>query len=502
MKIGKINLRKFLNKELLALGLTVLIGSFLRLQGVLTNSFAYTYDVGRDMIALWNIVVNHDLVFIGATTGIQGVFYGPWWYYMLVPFFVLFGGDPSGIALTMSLVGILSIVLAFIIGKKIGNTFLAIIFSLLVSVSPNLVSHSTQIWNPNIAPFFVLLVFFALFKIYTLEKNNKYFLLLGLFLAINIDLEILWGILLTLGIFISQAFILKRKIKLKQIAFLFIGALVIAAPRLLFEIKHGFLMSKSLITFILSKNTLEDPLTFRQLLENRVSSYFDLFSSSLAFNNQIVAVVLIVFIVVALFLFYKKASDVIKKFIITLVTVLVVFFVGTIIFSHALWPHYLVGLPVVFILLFSISLYLLSFKTKNLIIPYFILIVLSVINFNPLREIKNVTQASFAGDASVYRNQLEVVDYVYRESQGKDFKYVVYTPPVHDYTYRYLFMWYGPKTYKYSPNEEARTAFFIIEPDPGYEDRPKWFLEARKNDGKIIKSKILKSGVVIQTRVH
>ncbi len=499
MKIKKIKLAKFLNIDLLILAFIVLIGSFLRLQGVLTNSFAYTYDVGRDMLSLWNIVVNHDLIFIGATTGIQGVFYGPWWYYMLVPFFVLFQGDPAGIAFTMVMIGISCTVLAFVVGKKIGNTFLAIAFSLLVSVSPNLVSLSTQIWNPNVAPFFVLLSFLALFAIYTIEKNNKY---LGLFLAINIDLEILWGVLFTTGIFISQAFLLKRKIRLRQIVYLFLGALIVAAPRLLFEIKHGFFMSKSLITFIFSKNSLEDPLTLMQLLENRVISYFDLFSSSLSFNNQIVAGIIIIFTFVSIALFYKKASEVVKKFIITLLLVLVVFFVGTIIFSRALWSHYLVGLPVVYILLFSISLYLLSKKLNNLLVPFLILIVISILNFDPLNQIKNITNPLFEGNASVYRNQLAVLDYVYREAAGKEFKYVVYTPPIHDYTYRYLFKWYGPRKYHYSPNEEARTAFFIIEPDPGYEDRPKWFLEARKNDGKIIKSETLKSGIVIQTRVH
>ena len=91
---------------------------------------------------------------------------------------------------------------------------------------------------------------------------------------------------------------------------------------------------------------------------------------------------------------------------------------------------------------------------------------------------------------------------MYKQANGKDFKYVVYTPPVHDYTYRYLFMWRGQSKYHYLSNEEAKTAFFIIEPDPGYEDRPKWWLKARENDGVIIKSTTLSSGIIVQTRVH
>ncbi len=503
MKLKDIKLSNFLNKEFLILGVFVLIGSFLRLQGVLTNSFAYTYDVGRDMLALYNIVVNHDLMFIGATTGIQGVFYGPWWYYMLTPFFVIFQGDPAGIAFTMALFGIASILIAYLIGKKIGGNFLAISFAILTSVSPALISLSAQIWNPNIAPLFVLLSFFCLYKIYTFEKkaSNKYFFLIGLFLAINIDLEILWGLLFSLSVIASLIIVLNKKIKIKQIIFFALGALIIATPRIFFELKHGFLMTKSFIAFLLSKNSTEDPLTFLQILENRVFSFFDLFTNSLSFNNQILGLSLIIFIVTAILFFYRKSSDIIKKFIVTQVTILLVFFAGTVIFSRALWPHYLVGLPVVYIFLFSLSLYLV-YKRLNVTIPAFIIILLLIVNLDPVSQIKGFNTPLFEGNASVYRNQLAVVDYVYRQANGKDFKYVVYTPPVFDYTYRYLFMWYGPKIYHYSTNEEARTAFFIIEPDPGYEDRPKWWLRDRENDGKIIKLETLKGGIVVQTRIH
>ena len=171
-------------------------------------------------------------------------------------------------------------------------------------------------------------------------------------------------------------------------------------------------------------------------------------------------------------------------------------------FSRALWPHYLVGLPIIYIFLVSTSLYLLSKSLSNIILPGLIFVFLFIVNLNPAVLINSFTSPIFTGNASVYRNQLAVVDYVYREASGKDFKYVVYTPPVFDYTYRYLFKWYGPEKYKYFPNKEARTAFFIIEPDPGYEDRPKQWLKLRENDGKIIKSETVKGGIIVQTRTH
>jgi hypothetical protein len=162
----------------------------------------------------------------------------------------------------------------------------------------------------------------------------------------------------------------------------------------------------------------------------------------------------------------------------------------------------LVGLPVVYISFFSIGLYLLAKQMKNNLIVLIVFCLSIFMNQNNLITNLDFSKPSWEGNASVYRNQLEVIDYVYKEARGQNFKYNVYTPPVFDYTYRYLFKWYGPKKYAYSPTHTARIAYFIIEPDPGYPDRPKWWLEDRRNDGKIIKEDVLKGGIVVQTRIN
>ena len=480
------------------------IGSWLRLSGIISNSFAFTYDVGRDMLAVESIVANHKIPLIGQTTGIEGIFYGPWWYYLLIPPFILFSGNPSGIAFTMAVVGIVSIVVAFIFGNKIGGKFLGITLAALTSVSPIMISLSAQIWNPNIVPLFVLLTLLVLYKIFIKENKGrlKYYFLLGILLAFNIDLEIVFGILLFIGIVLSVVITLNKKIRPVEILSFVLGLLLIFLPRAIFELRHGFLMTKSFIAFLPGGNSTEDPLTFGQIVENRILTFLDQFSASLTFGNQFLAVILILFTLFATLLFYRKAPEIMRKLIVTAVTIIVVFFAGTIVFSRALWPHYLVGLPIIYIFLVSTSLYLLSKSLSNIILPGLIFVFLFIVNLNPAVLINSFTSPIFTGKASVYRNQLAVVDYVYREASGKDFKYVVYTPPVFDYTYRYLFKWYGPEKYKYFPNKEARTAFFIIEPDPGYEDRPKQWLKLRENDGKIIKSETVKGGIIVQTRTH
>ena len=132
----------------------------------------------------------------------------------------------------------------------------------------------------------------------------------------------------------------------------------------------------------------------------------------------------------------------------------------------------------------------------------FSVLIVFIINFNPVSVINNLTKPLWVGDASVYKNQLEVIDYVYRQSVGKSFKYVVYTPPVYDYTYQYLFQWYGPHKYHYAPSVDSRTAYFILEPDTQYPFRLTDWLKQREKDGKIIKTEKFESGIIVQTRTH
>ncbi len=496
------NYRKLFTKELISLYLIVLVGAFLRLWGTYTNSFAFTYDVGRDMLALGNIVHLHKIPLIGATTGLPGIFYGPWWYYLLTPFFIIFSGNPQGIALTMSLIGILTIIAGFILGKKLGGNFLGLTLAALISVSGNLISLSAQIWNPNIAPLFIIFILLVLFKIYKKEKGDKskYYFLLGLLLAFNIDLEIVFGLLLSIGIVFSVIFINKRLITLKNIFFFILGALIIFSPRIFFELRHQFLMTKSFIGFFSgggSSSVSKTP----EILLNRANMLFDQFNSTLALDNRLLGLAILIFIALCLIFLFKKVDKNIRNFTTTSLIVIFVFLIGTIFFSHDIWPHYLVGLPVFYILLFGISIYLLGNLT-SIYLPILIVLAVYVINLNPLTVYNSVTKPLWIGDASVYRNQLAVVDYVYRQANGKNFKYVVYTPPVYDYTYQYLFMWYGPKKYHYFPSVQSNLAYFILEPDYQNPQRLTDWLKQRSGDGKIINSERLASGIIVQTRIH
>src|SRR3989344_8206070 len=122
-------------KLLIFFGLLVIlgIGSWFRISGILSKSFAFTYDVGRDLLQVEKIVRGGDMVLIGPTTGLSGLFYGPWWYYILSIPFILTDGDPQRVNLFFALLGVIIVLLGFIFGKKLSGVFLGLVLASIIA---------------------------------------------------------------------------------------------------------------------------------------------------------------------------------------------------------------------------------------------------------------------------------------------------------------------------------------------------------------------------------
>ena len=158
-------------------------------------------------------------------------------------------------------------------------------------------------------------------------------------------------------------FYFKENLNLKPSLSLTLGFLIILAPRILFELRHGFLMIHSFIDFLFTKTT-EDNLDLYHFLQNRYYIHLDELGKTLI-HNDLVSILFLIFIIGSIFYFYKKNRDLIKNFMLTSVIILLTFYVVTLIFSHAIWPHYLIGLPVLYIFIFTLCIYSVQEKLKN-----------------------------------------------------------------------------------------------------------------------------------------
>ena len=94
-------IKKYLTQEVILVILVMLVAIFLRFYN-LTQHMSFSYDQGRDFLVLQDMVEG-DLKLVGPTTGIDGFHIGPFFYYILLPGFVLSGGSPYGVAIWQAL---------------------------------------------------------------------------------------------------------------------------------------------------------------------------------------------------------------------------------------------------------------------------------------------------------------------------------------------------------------------------------------------------------------
>ncbi|HUD45095.1 MAG TPA: hypothetical protein VMR41_06115 [Patescibacteria group bacterium] len=483
------------------LALILLIGLWFRIQGPLWGLFAYTYDVGRDLLAVNEIVHHLKIPLIGPTTGMEGVFYGPWWYYILTIPFIVFNGNPSGISFFMALLGVLTAFLSFLVGRKIGGELTGLILASLVSFSPGMIS--SQIWNPYLALPFIMLLFYFIAQSYE-EKTQRrilVFFFIGLCLGFIFDSEIFFGMLFCIGTFLGLVITLRKSFKIKYILSLIGGFVVVLLPRIFFDLRHQFLISSHFISTL----THGVPQTHYTPFLSRINQLKDIFwgmwENVLVNNIAVLGIVILLITILLLFFTFRKGNKLEKNFIILSLTILITFFVYFSTNSTDVYSHFVIGMPLLFIFIFGLVLSQTLRVAKGKLIVGVLMLTILLIFLSP-GQIKKSFDHSWVGDASVYKNELAVVSYVYQQADGRQFSTQVFTPNGINETYQYLFLWYGTGKYHYVPTDGAKLAYYIVEPDTQYNNyRQKLWLNEHVKDGKIIQQKTLQGDILVQTRM-
>ena len=480
----------------------ICLGSYLRFVGVFTNSFAFTYDVGRDMLAVAQIVYHHKIPLIGFTTGMPGIFYGPWWYYILTIPFAISSGNPQFIDGFMAVSGIATIIVLYFFGQKISGKSLGLILAFLVAISPSLISISVQIWNPNIAPLLVGVLFLLTTGLIRKPTIWTYFFI-GILFGLLIDTEIVFGLLLFVGYVIGSIILQRKKVLTWKLLFSLFGLLIMFAPRIVFELRHQLLMTHTIIKLLSQSHSSVTPFSWTGVLE-KLPIFFNSYVYTLTGNSTLFAGFLLLLLLSIFIVFFKKITGVARTILLLSLIIITTFVIGIGFFSHDIFPHYLVGLPVFYVVVTGILLETLRKQIKSgTIIVGILLVFIFLFTIQPVQLIASLQKPVFTGDASVYRNQVAIIDYVYQQAHGQPFNYAVYTPPVFDYPYQYLFAWYGKIKYHYVPSTGHERLFFvIIEPDTQHPNLLYNWLKVRAKDGKIIKQIVMPSGVTVQTRIH
>ena len=482
--------------------LIIFLSLFPRSIDVLNQNPIFGFDQGREMLAAKNIVINHKPILIGAelgagSAGISGIFQGPVYYYLLTIPFVLFNGNPVGGVLLMLIFSLASVVFGYYFGKKLfGNTG-GIFLSLLLSISPILISQGRFMWSPHLVTLFILLSFYF---IYCLRKRNLNVFLASFFAGFVYNFEFAIAAPLSIAVFFYSIFIFRKK--LIKYLYLFLGFFIGYLPMFFFEIRHGFMGLKGLISYLTSNNHTSG-LSNSSFVLDHTKSFIHSFKETFPVNDFNFSIIFfIVLIIFSIFLLNKEKNINFKYFFSFLIFLIPVNFFIFYFLKNTVWNYYLTDLSLSYILLLTYVIYsLYSRKYYRLSILSFVFIgVFVVLAISNAIKVSIYDYSDYGGTAKI-KGKIDAIDYIYKDAKNMSFGVLTFSPPIYTYPYDYLLWWHGERKYNYIPYQDKKGTFYLlIEPDGQKPWTYKGWLETVIKTGKVEWTKTLPSGFIVQKR--
>jgi len=274
-----------------------------------TEFVTFLGDQGRDAIIVRRIVTLEHLPAIGPTSSIGGMFLGPFFYYFISPFLLLFNFDPVGLAFSSALFSLVGMAVSYVIIKKLADTMTALLFLVFVCFSSVQIDFARSSWNPNLLPVFSFVAVYLWYKFIS-SKNTVYPLLFGAVASICMQLHYLTLFLLAAFIlmWVKEILVSKEKITLLKKAILAATTFIFFyAPLILFDLKHDFLNTRAFIRVLTNKEVVTNSSSLTRILETNSALYEHMFKFDV---NQYVALAIsaILFIFVLQNGFFKKKS--------------------------------------------------------------------------------------------------------------------------------------------------------------------------------------------------
>ena len=447
----------------------------------------FYFDQGRDALIIWNFLKDGKFFLIGPTIGptmgVGDVPRGPWYLWLLIPFYWLGKGNPVFPAWFLSFSVVSAILILYFLCLKIGGKYLAFLSLIISGFSFSLILSSHWLSNPTLMYLLSVLFLWSLFGI--IEKKEKYFWLSGFLSGMSMHFGGAADMFYPLIAFLI-AFIWSRKIlNFKNILFFWAFYVFTFLPQVIFDIRHNGVIRKGLMQFLSSSRSFD--LSFWEVLSSRIYLYLDTFSEVVWGEKSLLFILF--FVLLLLFVLFEFREIKKNKYFLTVLMSIAVPLLGMLFLrgdKGVIYGYYFTGFYLYFVIFFSFLLLQLSkFKRGYLIIVLFILIFLGR-NFYLLSRY-------FIYDFRKYNpitleDQLKAIDWVYQDAKGRDFNVDIYVPPVIPYAYDYLFKWYGFQKYGFLPKEDqVELLYTLSEKDSAHPERLEKWMARQDKIGRIEK---------------
>jgi len=357
--------------HLLILALILVIGLFFR-SYQLTERFEFAHDGDLYSWIVKDIVVNHHFRLIGQLTSAPGIFIGGLFYYLLIPFFLLSNMDPIGTTSFAIIIGLVTIFSLYFVLSKLFKTEVGLIASFLYATLLTTVNADRWIVPTVTTNLWVIWYFYGVIKI--ARGDYRVLPILGILIGLIWHVHIA---LIPALIAIPAAIYFAKKLpNTKQVAQFFIALFATSLPLLMFEARHGFGQTLSLISNFTTPQAGATGLYKLTLVLNMVVKNISvLFFAPQSFSQTFNIFFVLIIILLGFLLIRKKILSQ-KEFLIFLIWIAgVIAFFG--LSSSPISEYYFSNIGIIFLSLVSLLLYLIfksSYLGKALVAGLLILI--------------------------------------------------------------------------------------------------------------------------------
>jgi hypothetical protein len=453
------------------------------------NALYFTWDQGRDFFAISNIVQG-NLTLIGPTTGIQGFFLGPFWYYLGVPGRILSQGNPYIFSLWYVLISLSALPLFWFLSKKLfQNKKHQLVCAYGLGLVPASLWGLIMVWNPMIS---IALISGFLLSLIKAQKSRLWLFISFLLLALVLQSEFAYGAAILL---ISFVLIYKIRSNFNYLDYLISGLAIFLTliPQFLFEIKHNFLMLNAI-----NRNLAEET-SNKNFIQHLLSRTLDLLISTKqaligdGLGSWFFFTIFFIFLIYGLSLAFKSKKN-IWQIIASLAVTPYIFFLlwqgnnGNF-FDYYLTPHFILLIPLIILGALEI---IKNTKLNRKLVPIytgiFCLILLGF--FTKFAFKKTVFPINNAGIVKIDQAVLKTNHWIAQD--GEDAGVIrVYTPNAETEHYDAFIHWRAKKLNREIPRTiktlDDQIWYILIEPD--YQSKIRqdnWYKEATLG-GKLIK---------------
>lgn len=478
------------------------LGTFLR--SYRPDLMAFNYDQGRDALVIWKLWHEGKFFLIGPVTGLAGIFLGPFYYYLIAPFYILGQGNPLYPYFFLVFLTMLAVLLCFYIAKKMHSNMAGLFALIIASSSAYIIQSSRWLSNPTPLLLTSVLLLFSLWKVME-SKKPIWWMTSALLIGLSMQLEAASGIFYIPMFIIFSIWQRKKLPSLNNSIAAFLAFFVTLIPQIIFNFRHDNILLNNFYSLFVKQKGFSAPVA--STLSQKLDYFWGVFYSKIFVGNQTAAIVFIILSLAFLFAAWKKTN---KKGAISLLLLFILTSVAGIFFfqgNHGnLYDYYMTGIYLPFIILFSLGLAEIFKKKFGILVVLVFFVLFFIDNIGQMKTY--FVSYSVDPERVSLGNELQAVNWVFEDAKGRgEFNVDEYVPPVIPYTYNYLFLWQGTKRCGISlcglVEERKDLLYTLYEVDPPHPDRIQAWFDRQNGIGKIVEEvKFLGIGVRRRERIN